>query len=170
MIAKSSIILLLLLCFNFTKAQHNPKSWVIGVHTLTSIENPSKVGGTVQFNYAQNCFTTFVNELSVFPIANETALELSSSVNSIINNFKRNNFILTGGLGITYTSVNLTSEALNDSFFAISSADNQNHLSILLKIQGLYAFKPRWNFITSLNVKTLGSSFINVSLGINYEL
>lgn len=165
-----SLILPLYFCFSFAKAQHNPKSWVIGLHTLAAIENPSKVGGTAQFNYAQNCFTTFVNELSVFPVANETALEVSSSVNSIINNFKRNNFILTGGLGVTYTRVNLTKENLNDSFFAISSTDNQNHLSILLKIQGLYAFKPRWNFITSLNLKTLGSAFINVSLGVNYEL
>lgn len=165
-----NIILLLLLCLNFAKAQHNPKSWVIGLSTLTSIENPSKIGGTVQFNYAQNCFTTFANELSVFPIADQTALELTSSVNSIINNFKKNNFILTGGLGVSYTMVALTKEGLQESLFAISSTDNQNHLSILLKIQGLYAFRPRWNFITSLNFKTLGSSFINVSLGINYEL
>ncbi len=150
-------------------AQHEPKAWIIGLQANTSFASPEKLGGNFQLNYAHNCYTTVINEVSVFPYENQTALEVASSVNLIINNFKRQNFILTGGIGLSVTSVELTDKELKNAFLALSSNTNQNHLGVLFKIKGLYQFKPYWNFVTSLNLKTLGSDFVNISMGINYE-
>lgn len=163
------VVLFIIATTNIIWAQHEPKAWVIGFNTNAPFTNPEKIGGNFQVNFAYNCYTTFINEISVFPHNNKTAVEISSSVNSILNNFKQQRFILTGGIGLSYTSVSLTDQEIKDSFLSISGETNQNHISALFKIRGLYQFKPNWNFVTSINVKTLASDFINFSAGVNYE-
>ncbi len=150
-------------------AQHEPKAWIIGINANTLLSNPQKIGGNFQISYAHNCYTTFINEVSIFPFENKTAFEVSSSVNSILNNFKKQRIILTGGVGLSLTSVTLTKEELKNRFLAISGDSNKNHLSVLVKLRALFEIKPNWNFVTSINLKTLGSDFINFSTGINYE-
>lgn len=162
--------LLLFFCsVQFVWAQHEPKSWIVGAQLNTPFANPAKIGGTLQVNHAHNCFTTFINEISIFPVENKTAVEVASSVNLILNNFKRQHFILTGGIGLSVTSLSLTDKQLEDAFFSISNNANENHLSVLIKLKGLYQFKPYWNFVTAVNLKTLGQEFINLSVGLNYE-
>lgn len=150
-------------------AQHEPKAWIIGLNANTTFSNLNNAGGSFQVNYAYNCYTTYVNEVSVFTFNNQTAFELASSVNLILNNFKRNQFILTGGIGLTVTHVSLNNNELEDSFLNISTDTNETHLGVLGKIRGLYQFKPGWNWVNEINIKTLGSNFINFSTGLNYE-
>jgi len=103
-------------------------------------------------------------------VSNSTLpLSLQSSINLILNNFKRQHFILTGGIGLALTSITLTDKQVRDSFLSLSGSSNENHLGAIVKIKGLYQFKPNWNFVTSVNLKTLGSEFINFSAGLNYE-
>jgi len=166
---KKAFIVFFFCCFTAAWSQHEPKAWAVGLQLNSSFANPEKVGGNIQLNFAHNCYTTFVNEISVFPFEDQTALEVASSVNLIINNFKRQNFILTGGVGLAVTSVTLTDRQLKDAFFSISNSTNKNHVGVLVKLKGLYQFKPYWNFVTSVNLKTLGQEFINISMGINYE-
>ena len=163
------VFLFFALISNTFWGQHEPKAWVIGLNTNTTFSAPDQVGGNFQVNYAHNCYTTFVNEISVFPYKDQTAFEVASTANLILNNFKRQHFILTGGIGLSLTSVSLTNNEIKDSFLAISGEGNENHLGVLVKIRGLYQFKPYWNFVTSINLKTLGTEFVNFSVGLNYE-
>jgi len=150
-------------------AQHEPKAWVIGLNGNTTFSNIENVGGNFQINYAYNCYTTIVNEISVFSYNNQTAFEAASSVNLIINNFKKQQFIVTGGFGISITNVTLSDNEIKDSFLTFSGEENNIHLGVLAKIRGLYQIKPNWNWVTAINLKTLGSDFINFSTGFNYE-
>lgn len=161
--------LFFLLVTNFVYAQHEPKAWIVGLNTNTTFSNLSNLGGSLQVNYAYNCYTTYVNEISVFTFNNQTAYEVASSVNLILNNFKASQFILTGGIGLTVTHVTLSASDLEDSFLNISTDTNETHLGVLGKIRGLYQFKPGWNWVNEINLKTLGSNFINFSTGFNYE-
>lgn len=162
--------LLLFLCsLQLVYGQHEPKSWIAGLQINSPFANPKEIGVNLQVNHAYNCYTTFINEISIFPYQNQTAIEVASSANLILNNFKQQHFILTGGLGLSVTSLTLTDKQLEDAFFSISNNSNKNHLSVLIKLKGLYQFKPYWNFVTSLNLKTLGSDFVNLSMGLNYE-
>lgn len=163
-------ILILFLCINnFLWAQHEPRAWIIGGQINAPFNSIEQIGGNFQVNYAGNCYTTIINEISVFPYEGQTAFEVASSVNLILNNFKKQHFMLTGGIGLALTSVTLTDKQVKDSFLAISGATNENHLGALIKLKGLYQFKPYWNFVTSVNLKTLGSEFVNFSMGLNYE-
>jgi len=164
-----NVFILFLFISNLLYAQHEPKAWIIGLQVNTPFNSPEQIGGNFQINYAGNCYTTIINEISVFPYEGQTAFEVASSVNLILNNFKRQNFMLTGGIGLALTSVTLTDEQVKDSFLAISGATNKNHLGALIKFKGLYQFKPYWNFVTSVNLKTLGTEFVNFSMGLNYE-
>jgi len=148
-----NVFLIVLFTVNSLWSQHEPKALILGVQLNSSFESPEKVGGNIQLNYAPNCYTTVVND----------------SINLILNNFKRQHFILTGGIGLALTSITLTDKQVRDSFLSLSGSSNENHLGAIVKIKGLYQFKPNWNFVTSVNLKTLGSEFINFSAGLNYE-
>jgi|GEM_PF-3492424 len=161
--------LFFILISNTLWSQHDPKAWVIGLNTNAPFSSPEQIGGNFQINYAHNCYTTFVNEISIIPYQEQTTFEIASSANLILNNFKRQHFILTGGIGLALTSVTLTKKEVRDSFLSISGETNQYHLGAFVKIRGLYQFKPYWNFVTSVNLKTLGSKFVNFSVGLNYE-
>jgi len=164
-----NVFLIVLFTVNSLWSQHEPKALILGVQLNSSFGYPEKVGGNIQLNYAPNCYTTVVNEISIFPYENQTAFEIATSINLILNNFKRQHFILTGGIGLALTSITLTDKQVRDSFLSLSGSSNENHLGAIVKIKGLYQFKPNWNFVTSVNLKTLGSEFINFSAGLNYE-
>ncbi len=158
----------LLFCSVNIMAQHNPKNFVIGGELTAPFSDIELGGGTIQLNYASNCYTTYVNELSVFNIGEDPFFQGASSVNLIINNFKRQNFFLIGGIGLSLTKTALTKKELDDAFFSFS--EGEFHLSALFKLRGMLQFN-KWTFwTTEINVNTLGNDFITFSTGINYEL
>lgn len=165
---KLFFITTLLLCSYSVLGQHNPRNWVIGGQAFIPFSEAELVGATLQLNYASNCYTTFVNEFSAYNVFDESFYQGTSSVTLVINNFKRQNFFLTGGLGLSLTNVNLNKKQLNDAFFVFSQGDF--HLSTVFKLRGLLQFN-KWFFWTSeINVNTLGDNFVTFSTGINYEL
>ncbi len=166
---KLLIILIALLCYVNMVGQHNPKNFVIGAELTAPFSDIEFGGATVQLNYASNCYTTFVNELSVYNLTGDQPFyQGASSVNLIINNFKRQNFFLVGGIGLSLTNGELGKEALDDAFFSFSQGDY--HLSAVFKLRGMLQFN-KWTFwTTEINVNTLGDDFVTFSTGINYEL
>lgn len=150
-------------------AQHEPKAWVIGGNISTFTTDAVRLGGNIQINYAYNCYTTWVNEIHAFQFENQTGVSIGSSVNLILNNFKKQHFILTGGLGLAVNAIDLDNQKVEKSFFAISNSTNESHLSALIKLRGLLQFKPYWNWVTEANLNSLGKDFIYFSTGINYE-
>ncbi len=166
---KTLFLLLSLLSIETALAQHNPQNWVIGGLVAAPFKDLEFVGGTIQLNYATNCYTTFVNELSVMNVfGKETYYQGASSVNLIINNFKRQRFILTGGVGLSLAKIELDKEALDNAFFNFSQGDL--HLSALFKVRGMLQLNSWTHWVTEFNVNTLGDYFVTFSTGINYEL
>lgn len=162
------VIILTLFVGNQIGAQHNPKNWVIGAQATSPFSGLDLAGATLQVNYASNCYTTFVNEFTAFNVFDTPYYQGASSVTLIINNFERQHFFLTGGLGLSLTKLNLQKEELDDAFFVFSQGNY--HLSTVFKIRGLLQFN-KWFFWTSeINVNTLGDNFVTFSTGINYEL
>lgn len=165
---KNFFLFLVMLSFFSVLAQHNPQNWVIGGLATAPFKDLGLLGATVQLNYASNCYTTYVNELTVFNVLDETYYQGASSVNLIINNFKRQRLFLTGGVGLSLAKVDLDKEALDDAFFNFSQGDL--HLTALFKVRTLLQLNS-WSFwTTEINVNTLGDNFVTFSTGINYEI